>query len=297
LIANRDEFLLSKLNLNLMKTEIELLRNELLESLSRLDDLENDLEKLTRSLQMITSVSERMNALFDGRSLSDISEEIYFFKQVKPEILAHRIEMVMKYNLSANIPIGTKEVKIKFYEDELQARHSFFTLNAFHYQYYKNKLTDLDNVYFLRKAAPLTIPVSDFSDMDAQVSSPMTYLFARFIAYERIQYYLLERIADLRIAFTGPNSDHSTNNTEIKWTGDTINIVELAYGLWLTGQLNNGNASLNQIVKWLENNLQVNIGIIQRRFTEIERRKRLSATKFIDHMRDSILLKIENSNA
>ena len=84
---------------------------------------------------------------------------------------------------------------------------------------------------------------------------------------------------------------------DLKWTGDSINIVELAYGLWLTGQLNNGNASLNQIVKWLETNLYVKIGIVQRRFSEIGQRKRLSPTKYIDQMRDTILQKIESSNA
>ena len=82
----------------------------------------------------------------------------------------------------------------------------------------------------------------------------------------------------------------------INWTGDTVNLVELAYGIYLTGQLNHGNASLNQIVKWLESNFNINIGVIQRRFAEIAARKRLSNTKFIDQMRQSIIQKIENEN-
>jgi len=85
--------------------------------------------------------------------------------------------------------------------------------------------------------------------------------------------------------------------SEMKWTGDTINIVELAYGIWLTGQLNNGNASLNQIVRWLEANLHVSIGVVQRRFIEIERRKRLSPTKYIDKMKETIMQKIDSDNS
>jgi hypothetical protein len=81
---------------------------------------------------------------------------------------------------------------------------------------------------------------------------------------------------------------------EIKWTGDVINVIELAYGLWLTGQINNGNASLNQIVRWLEKNLSVSIGIAQRKFSEISRRKRISITKYLDQMKDAIIRKINS---
>jgi hypothetical protein len=73
-----------------------------------------------------------------------------------------------------------------------------------------------------------------------------------------------------------------------------INVIELAYGLWLTGQINNGNASLNQIVRWLEKSLSVSIGIAQRKFSEISRRKRISITKYLDQMKDAIIKKIES---
>ena len=90
---------------------------------------------------------------------------------------------------------------------------------------------------------------------------------------------------------------NSESDTEMKWTGDAINIIEVAYGIWLTGQLNNGNATLTQIVKWLETNLKVTIGNIQSRFAEISSRKRLSPTKFLDQMKDAILKRIDNNNS
>lgn len=281
-------------NIFLMKQQIENIRAELSESLLDLDTLENGLERLTRSLQLIDAAVKEINAL--AGSFDSQEEEVDFYKHVKPEILGCRIEEVMRYNLSANVPIGTTEHKIKYFQDELKARQSYFRMNAFHYQYFKNGLSDLDHLYFLRDAGPLTIPVAEFTENDTEFSTPMTYLFANFIAYEHIQLYILQQIALLKF----PEKQQlkpGNPEAELKWTGDSVNIVELAYGIWLTGQLNNGNASLNQIVRWLEANLQVNIGIIQRRFNEIERRKRLSPTKFIDQMRDAILQKIESGNA
>jgi hypothetical protein len=116
------------------------------------------------------------------------------------------------------------------------------------------------------------------------------------MACEHIQYYILEQIAQLKHPEMQQNKSY-TQTFDLTWTGDAINIVELAYGIWLTGQLNNGNASLNQIVKWLESSLHINIGVIQRRFIEIERRKRISVTKFIEQMKEAIIKKIEGGNS
>jgi hypothetical protein len=167
-------------------------------------------------------------------------------------------------------------------------------MNAYHYQYYKNNLKELDSLFFLRNAGPLTVPLAEISDIDAEYSTPMTFLFARFIAYERIQYHILEEITSIKYPVNAHPRKNTIDDTDLKWTGGLVNIVELIYGLFLTGQFNNGNASLNQIVRWMEAHLDVNIGIIQRKLSEIERRKRLSVTKFIDQMKDAINDKIEN---
>jgi hypothetical protein len=279
-----------------MNQQIEKLKGDLRDDLDELSDMPEGIEKLIRSLQIIDLAISNLYQLAKASKFNDEQEEIRFFKHLEPEILACRIEEVMRYNLSVNLPIGTVENKIKYYEDELRARRSFFRMNSFHYQYFKNRLSDLDSVFFLRSTARLTIPVAELTEADNEFSTPMTYLFAKFIAYEHIQYYILEQIAILKY----PDHQHprpSGQTNELKWTGDAVNIVELAYGIWLTGQLNNGNASLNQIVRWLETTLQVTIGIIQRRFTEIERRKRLSPTNFIDKMKEAIMKKINNGNA
>jgi len=279
-----------------MKKQIENIRAELTDSLLDLDKIENGLERLTQSLKLIDAAVKQINSIAASSTFESREDEVYFFKHLKPEILACRIEEVMRYNLTINTPIGTAESKIKYFQDELKARQSYFRMNTYHYQYFKNGLSDLDHLYFLRDAGPLTVPVVEFSEADTEFSTPMTYLFANFIAYEHIQFYILQQIAELKFP-ENHQLRSAITEADLKWTGDSVNIVELAYGIWLTGQLNNGNASLNQIVRWLEANLQVNIGIIQRRFSEIERRKRLSPTKYIDQMRDAILQKIESGNS
>lgn len=278
-----------------MNEQLEALRSELAAQLQDLAANENNRERAALAMQAIDAAIKKLNEIAGKLQFASKEEEIYFFKHIKPGILACRIEEVMRYNLEVNLPIGTNELKLKYYEDELRARQSYFRLNAFHYQYYRNGLSDLDHLYFRRDAAPLAMPVDEIAEYQSEFSTPLTYLFAKFIAYEHIQYEILQQIALLKY----PENQVSKvgSDAEIKWTGDSVNIVELAYGIWLTGQLNNGNASLNQIVRWLEANLHVSIGIIQRRFSEIERRKRLSPTRYIDQMKEAILQKIESGNS
>jgi hypothetical protein len=74
-----------------------------------------------------------------------------------------------------------------------------------------------------------------------------------------------------------------------------VNLVELIYGIYYTGQINNGTATLAGIVQWFELNLEVKIGRPHRHFIDITRRKRLAITKFMDQMRTAILQKIDDS--
>ncbi|MEZ2338398.1 RteC domain-containing protein [Mucilaginibacter sp. RCC_168] len=280
-----------------MNQQIEKLRSKLTDDLFEINEIESPLEKLSKASKTLEVAIKDLNQFIEKHQFSDEEEEITFFKIIKPEFIALRIEEVMRYNLIVNKPIGTAEIQLKYYEDELKALQSFFRMNSFHYQYYRTGVNDLDRLYFLRGAQPLSVPLAEMPDGDYAYLTPMSFLFAKFISYEHIQYFILEQITPLKYPELNLSSRNGNQVVEMKWTGDSINIVELAYGIWLTGQLNNGNASLNQIVRWLEANLHVTIGIVQRRFIEIERRKRLSPTKYVDQMRNAIIQKIESGNA
>jgi hypothetical protein len=277
-----------------MNQQIERVKSTLREEFLTNNELENPLERLNGATKIVETTISDFKKFIEDHRFENNTEEIEFFKIIKPEVLAHKIEEVIKYNLLINKPIDTSELQTKYYEEQLNGFQGFFRLNSFHYQYYKNGLTELDTLFFLRSSGPLSIPLADNPETDKEFSTPMSYLFAKFIAYECVQYFILEQLAALKYPGINLLKKSGDGIEDLKWTGDAINIVELAYGLWLTGQLNNGNASLNQIVRWLETNLHVSIGIVQRRFAEIGRRKRLSVTKFIDQMRDKIRKKIEN---
>jgi hypothetical protein len=280
-----------------MNSIIEAILFKTHEMLLENDDLGNPLERTKRKIKLLDEAVGSLRTHVIKNGFENDQEEILFFKKQKPEIVSAGIAESQKYTIILNKPIGTNELQIDYFEDELRFAHSFLRSNNFYYQYYKNGLEDLDPLYFKRKSGALLVPFPGVTDTDNEFATPVSSLFARFMACEHVQQFLIRQIAEIKYSGSGALGPLANAESELKWTGDQINIVELAYGLWLTGQLNNGNASLNQIVRWLEQNLNVNIGVVQRRFAEIERRKRLSSTKFIDQMKKSILEKIESANA
>jgi hypothetical protein len=281
-----------------MNPKIEKVASELKQKLSLNDEIEsaNPLEFYNSENKIIENAIAELKEFIESHRFENNEEEIEFFKKIKPEMISFKIEQGLRYNLIINKPIGTNKGQARYFEEELKTFQSFLRLNAFHYQYFKNEYKELDHLYFIRNSGPLSIPIPETPDSDDDFSTPMSYLFAKFMAYERIQYFIIKQISSLQTRDLAGTPNIPDENAELKWTGDIINLVELAYGIWLTGQMNNGNASLSQIVRWLETNLSVTIGIIQRRFAEIERRKRLSTTKFVDQMKNAILKKIESNN-
>lgn len=102
---------------------------------------------------------------------------------------------------------------------------------------------------------------------------------------------MLERIA---VSLEKDEATPSTATPSLRWTGESINLVELAYGVWLTGQLNNGNATISETIRWMESSLDIRIGRAYRRWTEISRRDPVNTTKFLDRMKVAILERIRN---
>ncbi|WEA01743.1 RteC domain-containing protein [Mucilaginibacter sp. SJ] len=276
-----------------MNMKIETLPPTLRERLMALPDDLAPLERFNAAIGIIEPFGAEFKELISNEDFLDIKQKISAFKHIKPYIDAHRIEEGLRYTLVINRPIGRTETQVDYFEGQLESLAAFLRMNAFYYQYYKNGFTELDHLYFVPGGGQAAIPMPDLPELAPDTSTAMTYLFAKFIAYERIQFYILNQIE--LIERQGPSGTFYLEDSDnpVKWTGDIVNLIEVAYGVWLTGQVNNGNASLGQIVRWLESSLAVNMGNVQKKFGEIESRKRISITRFLDQMVQAINMRAE----
>jgi RteC protein len=248
-------------------------------------------ERWRQALPMIDKVIGGIKEKVLANEFAVESEEIYFFKHIKPKLYALRLYENLLYRFNANLPTGTDEMLRQYYQQELLANIRELQTDGYHYQYYKSGSRELDAAYFLRSGTGGDIPVIELNEALPGFSTPLDFTFARFMAYERMQEHVLGLLAG-SVHLIKKTTDKNT----LKWTGESINLVELAYGIWLTGQLNNGNASISQIVEWLEINFQVNIGLAYRRWWSISKRKRISVTKFIDQMKAAVLKRVDEEN-
>lgn len=253
-------------------------------------------ERLRHTMPLISRIIANVKKLVLEEGFSNNEEEIHFFKNIKPRFYAYQIYELLLYNLRMQMPVGTPEMMKAYYEDELQQVFRVFRVDAFHYQYYRTKATELDAVYFLREADQNVWPDLDFIDPPPGFSTAMDYKFAKYMAYEWLRDLLVELLTAAQTAVKIQRASRD-RMVILKWTGDAINLVELAYGIWLTGQLNNGNAGIAEIMQWLEVNLQVKIGRPFRRWQSISGRKRISTVRFIDQIRAAILKRLDDENA
>ncbi|RYY14119.1 MAG: hypothetical protein EOO04_30760 [Chitinophagaceae bacterium] len=177
---------------------------------------------------------------------------------------------------------------------ELKTRQGFVGISVVSPTMLETK-AELDALLFVRNAQPPSSLIPDVQGFDPEFSTAGDYVFARFIANERTQEFLTN-------CLYGPEetetlSGMTKRRVTLKWTGDAINLAEMAYGIWLTGQVNHGNAGIAEIMGWLEVNFQVNIGRPFRRWQSISSRKRVSQVKYLDQMKAAILKRLDDENA
>jgi len=234
-------------------------------------DEKEPIKKLTNSLTVIKNALKELKSHVLEHPFEDQKDEIHFFKKIKPRFYCHLILEIDLFGLISNRPPGSKEQLTAYYLEELKYTNRFFGQNQFQYQYYKLDASELDHLYFLRKAETQSVLVPEVPEIDPGFSTSCDYLFSKFKAYEMLREHLLFELDQLNNtndkSFIRPGRKYN----QLNWTGDVINVVELGYGLWVSRYT--------------------------RLFTEIKSRKLISKTRFIDLMHDAVGRYMDEGNA
>jgi len=272
------------------------LYNQLEQQLGRTNNnIDSNIAKLAESMHAVTTQLNLLRKFIKDNGFVNEQEEINCFKIIYPKFYSWYIYLSEEFNITTNVPIGTEQMIRDYYLQEIALIKRYFNQNQFSYQYYLHDETALDEDYFLRKNfvpfrhGLVSIPSDD------EFSTNQGYPFARFKAYDMLQDFLIKRIRLLYHESIDPLMLQILNNEKRQWTGEKINLVEIAYGIYYTGQMNNGKADLKEIIGWLEFSLNVDLSQAYRMFLDIRRRKTTSYTKFLEQMAKSINHQIDES--
>jgi hypothetical protein len=251
------------------------------------DKLEIAKKLLTARSYLVELKNRTVNYTFSSEQ-----EEIAFFKTKKPTFISQVLYCSARQRIELTKPEGTADQLKKYYRYLLKGIEKFYRDNRELHSYHRSGADHLDRLLFMRSS---TEPPSWLCpvriDYDERFSTPADYLIGKILSNERMTTYLRKLI------------DGKDNVTDIEagndmvWTGESINLLETAYGWYCTGQINKGHAGIGEIVRKLEILFNVKIGRPYRRFAEIKQRKRLSRTKYIDEMGKAIIQKLDDEDA
>lgn len=274
--------LFEKVQVELQRFDLEGCDISIKESLSMIKFLENCL-------------SELKDHFFTLQPLT-IENEIVFFKEMKPQILGFLLYFNKIHNIELKCPIGSNETQNEYYEKELKSLTYFFERNLDFHQYYRSNATYLDEQYFIRGKSDYQLCVdSAHYVLDMSFSTGYDYKVSKIICNEMLRIYLNKKKSSIEKQIIIRKNRALIPLTNLRWTGSKIDAIELGYAIQESGVINNGNASIKEIMNFIEINLDIDLGDFYRTYIAIKSRKK-DRVSFLNKLVENLADKIEQDD-
>ncbi len=279
-----------------MNPKHNILLNQLNEQLNFVDlEIDNQIKKCEQAITLILKSINELKKTTTKTNFKTQSEEVQFFKEIKPQFTSKLIYFNRVYKIEMKKPNGGNRILKKYYNNELLKLKAFFDNELEFYQYYRSGSTYLDYKYFLRGKFDIKLALdSYYFETDSSFATSHDFKVATILANDLIQLYIENQLLMLD---NQENTEKSQRKPNVKmtWTGSKVALVELMYALHTEGVFNNGAADLKEIAEYFEHIFEIDLGQYRRVFLEIRARKS-DKTKFITTLNDNLLKRMENSD-
>lgn len=244
-------------------------------------------DMLKKSLVASHILGEAFNSLKKfilSYEFQDASEEIHFFKNVKPRLCARLIYYRTIYNIEMNRPLGSVEAQQKYFYKELEDIQDFTNKRLDFYRYWRSGKTSLDDIYFRRGKTDMELYMESFYyELDPIFSTNYDFKVARMLANDMLQIFIRSKLDALEES-RRRISDNSTK-LNVSINAKKTDIIELLYALDTLNFFEE--KSLTQVTTIVEDTFNINLGNVSRTFSEMKSRN--IPTPFLDKMRESLL--------
>lgn len=246
-------------------------------------------ERTVKSLAAIRTAMEEVTGQVKKHPFASKAEEAGFNKSGYVPFYASYLYEVERFHTHDARPKGKSKTIRKYYLGKIISWSAYFRQHTFLYECYRRNLSELDQMLFVNGESIQNLYLPESPEFHAAGVPPAVYVFARFMAFERMR--------DEALKLLEPDNFQAGSKGKLTWTGNKVGIAELAYGLYYTGQFNNGTADVKQISEWLEQSLGLDMSSVHRKFTDVRRRNTASPTKLLDKMRETIHQRIDEDLA
>lgn len=279
-----------------MNPKYSILLNNLNEQLNFIDlEIDDQIKKCEQAITVILKSINELKKAATKTNFKSKSEEIQFFKEVKPLFTSKLIYFNLVYRIEMKKPNGGNKILKKYYNNELLKLKAFFDNELEFYQYYRSGNSYLDYKYFLRGKFDIKLALDPYYfETDTTFATSHDFKVATILANDLIELYLENQLLMLE---NNENSEKSQRkpNVKLTWTGSKVALIELIYALHTEGVFNNGAADLKDIAEYFEHTFEIDLGQYRRVFLEIRARKN-DRTKFLTTLNDSLQKRMENSD-
>src|SRR5690606_22729081 len=250
------------------------LEGRMKERLEEFNADQDEILKIGHALTFIREIIAELKQFASNYRFTDESEEIRFFKEIKPVFLSQFF--YYKKVFALRLFDSFKDVKTRQvnYYKILQQLERFVQKNLEFYQYCMTNTTYLDMHYFTRNRQP-----HKSIDRDEKFTTGYDTKLAKVLANELLKKHVLDLLKKSQAA-----RSTDTSSTLI-WTGSKTDLIELIYALHSVEVFNNGTANIKVIASAFEDAFNISLGDYYRTFQDMRIRKR-SQTPFLDTLKE-----------
>jgi len=245
---------------------------------------ENDIIGRAEEILMETDAAIRqLKIILRQYQFADWSEEIYFFKNTKPQFVAMYIYYSKILSIEASKPFADLDALKSYYQNERNNLLYFYNEQKDFISYYRRKSTFLDKKYFMRFKFDFKLKLSpELYSYDEEFSTSHDHLVSQIIANDLMDQYLTNKI----------NSNHNAETPisqikSLEWTAPKVALTELLYALYQSNCFNGGHADLAEVFRWAEHSLDINLGNYHKTLAEIRLRK-TDRSKFLTLLQQNL---------
>ena len=205
------------------------------------------LKKAEEITSLLTNAFNHLRAFIHEYQFKDKAEEIFFFKEIKPNLFCDLIYYQKMYNLEIHRPTGGyPELKV-YLKKELARITDFFDKNRAFYR------------YFLRGQSDNTLYHSSSShERDPLFSTVADHKVTRILANSKLEKYIHSELA--KIGEIKETNGSNATKVRLSWTASKVFLIELIYALHLFGAFNYGKATLREITSYFEDLFNIDLG-------------------------------------
>jgi RteC protein len=281
-----------------LNPKINSLLTDLNEQLNFIDlEIDDVIKRSEKAIEIIVNALNNLKKMVIKGNFRSQSEEIKFFKEIKPQIFSKLIYNTRILKIEKKRPKGTDTTKKKYLLNELDNLHRYFDENLDFYQYYRTGATFLDEKLFLRGNYDIMLSLDTFFfTSDQEFNTSHDFKVSKILANDLLEIYLKDQLVILERKEITTSKTQTLPKVKLSWTDSKSALIEMLYALYYQGSFNGGNADIKEIANYFEVIFNIDLGDVYRSWYSIRSRK-MEPTIFLDSLKTILQKKIEQEES